>query len=95
MQIVMMLTFNILMLPSNTAPLCTAPNMAASMRQAAAKFGALKNTQVTFTKKKVKRAYIKLPDGSVFKNLGAAMPRRAIGISVKAAVCNCSFGLLS
>ena len=84
-----------LRLLSNTAPLCAAPNIAASMRQADVKSGALKKTQVTFTKKKVTSAYIKLDDGSVFKNLGAAIPRRARGASFNTLVCSYNFGFTS
>ena len=94
-QIIITVIFIMLRLLSNTAPLCVAPNIAASMRQADVKSGALKKTHVTFTKKKVNSAYIKLDDGSVFKNLGAAIPRRARGASFSTLVCSCNFGFTS
>lgn len=94
-QIIIMVTLSMLRLLSNTAPLCAAPNIAASMRQADVKSGALKNTHVTFTKKKVNSAYIKLDDGSVFKNLGAAIPRKAIGALFITFGCSCTFSFKS
>src|SRR5688572_3595896 len=47
------------------------PNIDPSNLQAVGKSGDLKNTQVTFTRKNVKSASVKLDEVTVFKNLGA------------------------
>lgn len=59
---------------STTAPFGTLLNMDVNSIQADEKSGDLKNTQVTFTKKKVSNARKKLDDTIDFKKRGAAMP---------------------
>ncbi|MGZ5189866.1 MAG: hypothetical protein ACXWCZ_02540 [Flavisolibacter sp.] len=47
------------------------PNIEPSNLHAVGKSAALKNTHVTFTRKKVKSANVKLEEVTVFQNLGA------------------------
>lgn len=47
------------------------PNIDSNNLHAVGKSAALKKTQVTFTRKKVNRASVKLDEVTVFKNLGA------------------------
>ena len=58
----------------STAPLGTCENIEVSIRHAEVKSGDLKNTQVTFTRKKVNKARRKLDDCTFFKNRGAIKP---------------------
>ena len=64
-------TFIMSMVGSTGAPLLTLVNMDVSNRHAVPKSGDLKNTQVTFTRKKVNRAIKKFCAVFVRKNAGA------------------------
>src|SRR5215217_8367506 len=56
---------------SKAAPFFTKPNIEARMRQAVSKSAALKNTQVTFTRKNVKRAAKKRWTDFLLRKAGA------------------------